>query len=47
MKKIGFVLLLTTFSFNLFCQQDTTFVRNSYYRYSWDTTKYMTKIYNS
>ena len=37
MKKIYLLLLLATFSLNLFCQQDDTIVLDSTYSYKWDS----------
>ena len=37
MKKIYLLLLLATFSLNLFCQQSDTIVLDSTYSYRWDT----------
>jgi hypothetical protein len=37
MKKIYLLLLLATFSLNLFCQQDSLIVHDSMYLFLWDT----------
>ncbi len=37
MKKIYILLLIATFSLNLFCQQDNVIVLDSTYMYLWDS----------
>ena len=37
MKKIYLLLLIATFSLNLFCQQDSVIVLDSTFSYRWDT----------
>ena len=46
MIRIYLLLLITTFSLNLFCQQDTVIVLDSTYSYRWDSETY-DWIYNS